>query len=125
MSPLDPVAAAAALAAVLRRETEAARQAALPELTRLMQEKQAALEALAQAGPPRNEAGRQALRALMRVAEENALVLGAVAGALEEVRERLRGELAQAADPGLYSPGPGRARRPPRHILAASLDRQA
>jgi hypothetical protein len=117
--------AATTLHAILRQEAEAARQAALPALTALMQDKQAALEALARAGLPATEAERTALRGMMLAAEENALVLGAVAGALETVRDQLRLDLSQAADPGLYAPGTGRQRRPLRHTLAASLDRTA
>lgn len=118
--------AAAELEAVLRAETGAARQALLPDLMALMRRKQRALAVLAAAGPPADEAERAALRSMMLAAEENALVLGAVAGALQEVRDRLRIELSRAADPEIYAPGePGRRRRPLRHTLAASIDRTA
>lgn len=116
--------AARALHQVLEQEAAAARQAALPELHRLIAEKRRAVALLAQAGPPQSEAERQALRGMMRAAEENAMVLGAVAGALEAVRDQLRSDLAEAADPGLYGPaGPRRQRL--RHTLAASFDRTA
>ncbi|WP_160000688.1 hypothetical protein [Roseomonas sp. 18066] len=127
MSPLQQ--AAARLQRALQQEAAAARQVALPELHRLIEEKRQALAALTLAldrdGPPRDAAERAALRAMMRAAEENAMVLGAVAGALEGMRERLRRDLQEAADPGLYGPAEGPRRRPLRHTLAASLDRTA
>lgn len=117
--------AANRLRMVLLREAAAARQAMLPELVQLIGEKRLALSDLAAAGMPQSEAERGALAAMMRAAEENALALGAVAGALEGVRERLRRDVSQAADPGLYGPAAGARRRPLRHTLAASLDQQA
>lgn len=123
MTPLQE--AAAQLRAVLEREASAARQARLPDLMALIGEKRRALTRLAQAGAPQSRAERDSLAAMMRAAEENALVLGAVAGALETVRERLRQDVAGAADPGLYGPPAGPRRRRLRHTLAASLDRQA
>lgn len=121
--------AAARLQAVLWRETEAAGTAALPMLQALMEEKREALSGLTLAGPPGNPAERAALRAMMAAAEENALVLGAVTDALDMVRERLRTDLADAANPGTYgpqgSPFPGPRRKPLRHTLAASLDSKA
>ncbi|MXP65568.1 hypothetical protein E0493_19655 [Roseomonas sp. M0104] len=116
--------AANRLRMVLLQEAAAARQAMLPELVQLIGEKRVALSDLAAAGMPRSEAERQALAAMMRAAEENALALGAVAGALEGVRDRLRRDVSEAADPGVYGPAAAR-RRPLRHTLAASLDQQA
>ena len=123
MSPL--VTAAERLRAVLEQEAAAARQASLPDLLRLIEEKRLAVAALAQAGLPGTEAEREALRAMMRAAEENAWLLGAVSGALEGVEARLRRDLSQAADPGLYGPPEGPRRRGLRHTLAASLDNTA
>ena len=120
MSPL--VQAAQQLQAVLNQETAAARRASLPELTELMEAKRDALAELEAAGPAATAAERDALRAMLAVAEENALVLGAVAGAMEAVQDRLRTELAAAADPGTYQ-GAGGPRRPLRHTLAASVNR--
>jgi hypothetical protein len=125
--------AAARLQAVLWRETEAAGTAPLPVLGALMEEKRQALAGLTLAGPAvgtaASTAERAALRLLMAAAEENALVLGAVADALDMVREKLKTDLSQAANPGVYgpqgSPFPGPRRRPLRHTLAASLDRTA
>jgi len=119
------LAAALRLRAVLEREALAARQARLPELTRLIGEKREALSALADAGPPESAEERAALATMMRAAEENALALGAVAGALETVRERLRQDLSGAANPEVYGPAALGRRRPLRHTLAASLDRTA
>ncbi|MDJ0390376.1 hypothetical protein QMO56_19875 [Roseomonas sp. E05] len=118
--------AASRLRMVLLQEAAAARQAMLPELVQLIGEKRLALSDLAAAGVPQSEVERQAIAAMMRAAEENALALGAVAGALEGVRERLRRDVSEAADPGLYGPAAaGARRRPLRHTLAASLDQQA
>jgi hypothetical protein len=121
--------AAARLQAVLWRETEAASTGPLAMLGSLMEEKREALASLALAGPPASIAERAALRLMMAAAEENALVLGAVADALDTVRETLRIDLSRAADPGIYgpqgSPFPGPRRRPLRHTLAASLDSTA
>jgi len=116
--------AAGRLRMVLLQEAAAARQAMLPELVQLIGEKRVALSDLAAAGMPQSEAERQAVAAMMRAAEENALALGAVAGALEGVRDRLRRDVSEAADPGVYGPVAAR-RRPLRHTLAASLDQQA
>jgi hypothetical protein len=121
--------AAARLQAALWRETEAAGTAALPVLQSLMEEKREALTSLTLAGPPSNPAERAALRVMMAAAEENALVLGAVTDALDLVREKLKTDLADAANPGTYgpqgSPFPGPRRKPLRHTLAASLDSKA
>jgi flagellar biosynthesis/type III secretory pathway chaperone len=116
--------AADTLRTVLDAEAAAARQAQLPELVRLIGRKRQAVAALAAAGRPEDQAGRAALGAMLRAAEENALVLGAVSGALEMVRQRLRQDVSEAADPGLYAPGE-RGRRQLRHTLAAQLDRTA
>jgi hypothetical protein len=121
--------AAARLQAVLWRETEMAGTAPLLMLGALMEEKREALLALSALGPAQSLPEQVALRSMMAAAEENGLVLGAVADALGTVRERLRTDLAQAADPGLYGPQgsafPGPRRKPLRHTLAASLDRTA
>ncbi|MBO1076140.1 hypothetical protein [Roseomonas marmotae] len=121
--------AAARLQAVLWRETEVAGSAPLSMLGALMEEKREALLALQRLGPPEGAAERAALRGMMAAAEENGMVLGAVTDALGTVRDRLRSELARAADPGTYGPQgsdfPGPRRRPLRHTLAASLDRSA
>ncbi|WBV45522.1 tetratricopeptide repeat protein [Pseudoroseomonas cervicalis] len=102
--------AARALQQVLEQEAAAARQAALPELHRLIAEKRRAVAALAEAGPPQSEAERAALRAMMQAAEENAMVLGAVAGALEGAR------------PAAQRPGAGRRSRPLRPRRAAPAE---
>ncbi|MBC9179854.1 hypothetical protein [Pseudoroseomonas ludipueritiae] len=121
--------AAARLQAVLWREAEIAGTAPLATLGALMEEKREALLALSRLGPPENAAERAALRGMMAAAEENGMVLGAVADALGTVRDRLRRDLAQAADPGTYGPQgsafPGPRRKPLRHTLAASLDHTA
>ncbi|EHL99800.1 hypothetical protein HMPREF9946_02946 [Acetobacteraceae bacterium AT-5844] len=121
--------AASRLQAVLWRETEAAGSGALPALQALMEEKRDALMNLALAGAPETPAERAALKAMMAAAEENALVLGAVAGALDMVREKLKTDLAEMANPGTYgpqgSPFPGPRRKPLRHTLAASMDSKA
>lgn len=123
------LAATARLQAVLWRETEVAGAAPLPVLQALMEEKREAMIALSHCGPPGSEVERQALRGMAAAAEENALVLGAMADALDGLRQRLRRDLAQAADPGVYGPQgsafPGPRRKPLRHTLAASLDRTA
>ncbi|MFC3126135.1 hypothetical protein ACFOD4_13790 [Pseudoroseomonas globiformis] len=115
--------AAEDLRAVLEAEAAIARQAQLTELVKMVDRKREAVAALAGAGVPEDDASRDALAAMLRAAEENALVLGAVAGALEMVRERLRQDVTGAADPGLY--GPAARRRPLRHTLAAQLDHTA
>jgi hypothetical protein len=121
--------AAARLQAVLWREVEVAATAPLDTLGALMEEKRDALLTLGRLGPPGSAAERAALRGMMAAAEENGMVLGAVADALGTVRDRLRSDLAQAADPGTYGPQgsafPGPRRKPLRHTLAASLDRTA
>jgi hypothetical protein len=123
------VEAAIRLQAILWRETEAAGSAALPMLATLMDEKREAMAALQSAGSPQTPGEVAALRAMMAAAEENAFVLGAVAGALDMVKERLRSDLAQAADPGTYGPEgsafPGPRKKLLRHTLAASLDSKA
>ncbi len=121
--------AAQHLQAVLWKETEAAGSGALSVLHHLMEAKRDALADLARAGQPETPEERVALHAVMAAAEENALVLGAVAGALEMVREKLKTDLAEAANPGVYGPQgsafPGPRRKPLRHTLAASLDSKA
>lgn len=123
------LAAAARLQAVLWRETEVAGAAPLPVLQALMEEKREAMIALSHCGPPDSEVELRALRGMAAAAEENALVLGAMADALDGLRQRLKRDLAQAADPGVYGPQgsafPGPRRKPLRHTLAASLDRTA
>jgi hypothetical protein len=121
--------AAARLQAVLWREAEVAGTAPLATLGTLMEEKREALLVLSRLGPAESAAERTALRNMMAAAEENGMVLGAVADALGTVHERLRRDLAQAADPGTYGPQgsafPGPRRKPLRHTLAASLDHSA
>ncbi|MBK1656627.1 hypothetical protein [Paracraurococcus ruber] len=112
------------LTTLLQRETLAARRAALPELIVLAEEKREAFAALAAAGTPQGPDAEAATRALLAAAEENALVLGAVAGAIGTMEMRLRRDLAAATDPGVYAPQT-RLRRPPRHSLAARVDRMA
>ena len=123
------IAAAARLQAVLWRETEVAGAAPLPVLRALMEEKREAMVALSHLGPPDSEVERVALRRMAAAAEENALVLGAVADALDTLRQKLRTDLSEAANPGVYGPQgsafPGPRKRPLRHTLAASLDRTA
>ncbi|WP_141563198.1 hypothetical protein [Teichococcus rhizosphaerae] len=117
--------AAARLRQALEREAHAARQVALPELHRLIEEKRQALSALAAAGLPATPEERSAVGMMMRAAEENALVLGSVIGALESIQQRLRQDLSEAANPAVYGPGGGPRRKRLRHTLAASLDRTA
>ena len=118
--------AARDMQAVLMQETAAARRASLAELAALFAEKQDALAVLEQASTEAmpDEACRAALRAMLAAAEENAMVLGAVAGAMESVQDRLRTDLAEAANPGTYGPQGG-GRRAPRHSLAASINQTA
>lgn len=123
MSPL--LRAAQRLRSVLEREAAAARHVALPELHGLIEEKRLALSELATAGMPETGEERAALSAMMRAAEENALVLGAVIGALETIRQRLRHDLSEAANPALYAPAGGPRRKPLRHTLAATINRTA
>jgi flagellar biosynthesis/type III secretory pathway chaperone len=119
------VEAADQLRQVLDIEAAAARQAQLLDLVKLVDRKRQAVTDLANAGVPETEAERTALASMLRSAEENALVLGAVEGALQTVRERLRQDVSAAADPGLYGP-PAAGRRPKlRHTLAAQLDHSA
>ncbi|MDO9711800.1 hypothetical protein [Paracraurococcus lichenis] len=120
----DAVETARWLTELLRRETVAARRAALPELIVLAEEKREAFALLAAAGTPQGPEAEAATRALLAAAEENALVLGAVAGAIGTMETRLRRELAAATDPGVYALQT-RLRRPPRHSLAARVDRLA
>lgn len=117
--------AAAKLQEALQREAVAARQVALSELHRLIEEKRDALSDLSRAGLPETEEERAALQAMLRAAEENALVLGSVIGALQSIQDRLRNDLSEAANPALYGPHGGPRRKPLRHTLAASLDRTA
>ena len=120
--------AARRLQSVLVRETAAARRASLAELTALSEEKQDALTALIALEPQEDAilagATRVALRDMLAAAEENALVLSAVAGAMETVQDRLRQDLSAAADPGTYSEACG-PRRALRHSLAATIDQTA
>lgn len=115
---------------ILAREAAAARRASLAELNEIFEEKREALgllagidPAAALAGPEEAGPARDALRAMLRAAEENAMVLASVAGGLEAVQERLRAELAASANPGTYDLGQMARRRP--HSLAASIDRTA
>lgn len=117
--------AALRLRSVLEREAAAARNVALPELHGLIDEKRLALSELAAAGVPETTEEQAALAAMMHAAEENALVLGAVVGALETIQQRLRTDLSEAANPALYGPAGGGRRKPLRHTLAASIDRTA
>lgn len=120
--------AARHLQSVLVRETAAARRASLAELTALWEEKQDALAALIALEPQEEAslggAARAALRDMLAAAEENALVLGAVAGAMEAVQDRLRQDLTAAADPGTYGEARG-PRRGLRHSLAATINQTA
>lgn len=123
------MAAAARLQAVLWRETEIAGTAPLSVLRTLMEEKREAMIALSHLGAPESEVERVALRGMVAAAEENALVLGAMADALDALRQKLRTDLSEAANPGVYGPQgsafPGPRKRALRHTLAASLDRTA
>ncbi|MCI0754782.1 hypothetical protein [Teichococcus vastitatis] len=119
------VEAADQLRHVLDVEAAAARQAQLPSLVKLVEHKRRAVTKLANAGVPETDADRTALAAMLRAAEENALVLGAVEGALQTVRERLRQDVSAAADPGLYGPPAAGRQRKLRHTLAAQLDHSA
>lgn len=134
--------AARRLQSVLVRETAAARRASLSDLTALWEEKQDALAALVAlepqavampeeasedatlADPILGGAARAVLREMLAAAEENALVLGAVAGAMEAMQDRLRRDLAAAADPGTYGEAHGPRRRL-RHSLAATINQTA
>ncbi|MFC4167976.1 hypothetical protein [Teichococcus aestuarii] len=117
--------AAQRLRGVLEREAAAARHVALPELHGLIEEKRLALSELAAAGVPETAEERAALSAMMHAAEENALVLGSVVGALETIQQRLRHDLSESANPAVYAPADGSRRKPLRHTLAASIDRTA
>ncbi|WP_157985912.1 hypothetical protein [Teichococcus vastitatis] len=119
------VEAADQLRHVLDVEAAAARQAQLPNLVKLVERKRQAVTKLVNAGMPETDSDRTALAAMLRAAEENALVLGAVEGALQTVRERLRQDVSAAADPGLYGPQTVGHRRKLRHTLAAQLDHTA
>jgi hypothetical protein len=118
--------AARRLQSVLMRETAAARRASLSELTEIFDEKEEALAALIAAEPPPGEIPadtvRSALRDMLAAAEENALVLGAVAGAMEAVQDRLRQDLAATTNPGTYAPQAG-PRGGLRRSLAATINR--
>jgi hypothetical protein len=116
--------AARHLTHVLRREAAAARRAALPDLIALAEEKREAMAALASAGMPEGPSDHEAVRELLAAAEENAMVLGAVAGLVGAIETRLREELTAATDPGTYAPKT-RLRRPLRHSLAARVDHTA
>ena len=117
--------AATQLRAVLEAEVLAARQARLQDLVQLIDRKRQAVAALSLAGTPQSSAEREALVAMLRAAEENALALGAVAGALDMVRTRLRQDVSAAADAGLYERGMAGRKRRLRHTLAAQFDHTA
>jgi hypothetical protein len=117
--------AAVQLRHILETEAAAARQAQLPDLVQLIGRKRQAVANLAGAGVPQTVQEREALLAMLRAAEENALALGAVSGALEMVRDRLRSDVSAAADPGVYASGEAGRRRRLRHTLAAQLDQTA
>lgn len=110
---------------ILLREAAAARRASLADLQALQEDKQEALGILASLAPPQAEdpALRAALRAMLAAAEENAMVLASVSGALESVQDRLRSDLAAETNPGTYNVASARRGRP--FSLAASIDQRA
>lgn len=110
---------------ILLEEAAAARRASLVDLQTLQDEKREQLAVLAALDPPHAEAPalRAALRAMLAAAEENAMVLASVGGALESVQERLRSDLAAATNPGTYNLAGARRARP--FSMAASIDQRA
>ena len=67
------------------------------------------------------DADRDALRALLAAADENANVLDAVRSTLERLSESLRAALEATVNPGIYGP----AGRRLGHVPAARLDASA
>jgi hypothetical protein len=126
--PLPTLAEAAKrLRAAVQRETGLARRGAVTELAEAGQAKRTAFaefSAVCAAQPldaARADADRDALRALLAAADENANVLDAVHSTLEGLAGRLRAALDAACDPGTYGPGGRR----PGHMMAARLDASA
>jgi hypothetical protein len=121
-TPLPLAEAAGRLAATMQHETALAQAGALSDLAAAAEAKQEAFAAFlhsygAKEGI-RSEPAREALRALIAAADENALVLEAVSTTLEHTARGLRDALGAAADPGTYGP----KGKHPRHVLAARLD---
>lgn len=124
--PAQPILEAALqMREILLREAAAARRASLADLQALQEEKQEHLALLATLEPPQAEdpALRAALRSMLAAAEENAMVLASVGGALEAVQDRLRSELAAETNAGTYDIAGARRGRP--FSLAASIDQRA
>ncbi len=124
-SPLSH--AAKRLSAALQRETELATRGAVNELAEAAEAKRAAFaefSATCQAQgcvPASADVERDALRALLAAADENANVLDAVRSTLERLSEGLRAALEATVDPGTYGP----AGRRVGHVPAARLDASA
>ena len=125
LSPLGQ--AAKRLCAALERETELAVRGAVTELAEAAEAKRSAFAEFSTAcqtqGPvtASADADRDALRALLAAADENANVLDAVRSTLERLSESLRAALGATVDPGTY----GQVGRRIGHVPAARLDASA
>ncbi len=120
--------AARQMAESLQNETALARLGALGDLAAAAAAKQAAFQEFAQACaargrvPPATDAERAALRRLLALADENALILEAVSNTLQDLARKVRAAAVTLADPGTYTV-PGRiGRRFNRHVLAAQIN---
>jgi hypothetical protein len=125
LSPLGQ--AAKRLRAALQRETELAMRGAVNQLAEAAEAKASAFaefSAVCQAqgcASANVDSDRDALRALLAAADENANVLDAVRSTLERLSAGLRAALGAMVDPGLYGP----AGRRVSHVPAARLDASA
>lgn len=118
-------AAADRLRVALEQETSLARHGGLRDFAEAVRAKRAALADFqravteAEADPDTlGAADGMALRRLLAMTEENALILEAVKNTIDDFSTRLRRALTSAADPGTYGPN-GRG---PRHAMAAQYD---
>ena len=124
-SPLGQ--AAKRLRAALHHETELAMCGAVTELAEAAEAKRAAFAEFSTACQTQGgasasaDADRDALRALLAAADENANVLDAVRSTLERLSESLRAALEATVNPGIYGP----AGRRLGHVPAARLDASA
>jgi len=125
--PTTLLQAARRLAAELDRETSLARTGAVADLATAAAAKRAAFADFSEICTARGTIGRltdnerDAVRALLAAADENALVLDAVRTTLDDMAGKLRAALRSVADPGTYGPSSRRT----RHVLAAHVDASA
>jgi hypothetical protein len=128
MNPPSLIAAARRMAKTLQKETDCARVGSLDDLAEAVEAKQTAFQeftlACAARGrmPPATAAERAELRRLLAHADENALILEAVSGTLQDLSGKLRSAAAAVADPGTYTVAGRIPRRLGRHVLAARVN---